>query len=178
MHNPTAPAHPPVRALILPPYEACDFVYYEQRLADPYLLDQALAVRTLRMAFLAVPVGGARRGGFYAVECVCFGLAVRDALRGLPGFPDVRLRWSPWPDTAHNVEWGERPPWLWGCHDDAVLGRFYGYSEAAINRYTTARTRAAHSPLPEASDPLPYRSVDTAPGRALPAAHDGKDWHA
>ncbi|MFI7317143.1 DUF6302 family protein [Streptomyces venezuelae] len=89
---------------------------------------------------------------------MCFGLAVRDALRGLPGFPGVRLRWSPWPDTAHNVEWGQRPPWLWGCHDYAVLGRFYGYSEAAITRYTTARARTAQG--------------------VLPAAFDRKDWHA
>ncbi|WP_399935019.1 DUF6302 family protein [Streptomyces kanamyceticus] len=36
---------------------------------------------------LAVPVGGSRCGGYYPVLCLCFGLAVRDALRGKPGFP-------------------------------------------------------------------------------------------
>ncbi|GAA3376301.1 hypothetical protein GCM10020367_47450 [Streptomyces sannanensis] len=45
-------------------------------------------------------------------------------LVGSPGFPAVRLRWSPDPDVCHTVEWGELAP----PADDAVRGRFYGYS--------------------------------------------------
>lgn len=179
LHNLTASMHPPVKADVLPPHEAHDLPYYEQRLADPHLLGQSVAIRTLTMAFLAVPVGGARRGGHYTVDCMCFGLAVRDALRDVPGFPDVRLRWSPWPDP-YQVEWGEKPPWLWGCQDDAVLGRFYGYSEEAIARYIGSRARPPQDPLLGAGDraPLPRGSAGTAPSRApLPATFERKSRH-
>ncbi|MFI1677568.1 DUF6302 family protein [Streptomyces sp. NPDC020607] len=176
MHDPTARTHPPVKALVLPPHEACDFVYYEQRLADLHLLDRAISICTLRLSFLAVPVGGSRRGGFFPVDCACFGLAVRYALRAFPGFPDVRLRWSPWPDP-HHVEWGEKPSWLWSCQDDAVLGRFYGYSDAAIARYTAAKTRAPQVPPPDACGPLRRSSVGVASSWAVPATFERKSRH-
>lgn len=141
MHDPAASMHPLVKASVLPPHDAYDFVYYEQRIADKRLLDEAVSVCTLRMPFLAVPVGGSRRGGYYPVPCACFGLAVRDALQGQPGYPYLRMRWSAYPDEGLVVEWGERPPTLWPDPDDADVGRFYGYSEAAIDQYTARRTQ-------------------------------------
>ncbi|MFD7663496.1 DUF6302 family protein [Streptomyces sp. NPDC059788] len=42
-------------------------------------------------------------------------------------------------DTHHVVRWGERAPASW---DDAMLGRFYGYSGGAIAAYLGARMPA------------------------------------
>jgi hypothetical protein len=102
--------------------------YYRARLADLSLLDGSLAVGLGKAALLAVPVGGSRRGGYLSVDLLTTAVAVRDLLSGRLGFPDVRVRWSPYPDTCHVVEWGGTPP----DGDDIACGRFYGYSEAAI----------------------------------------------
>ncbi|WP_432104078.1 DUF6302 family protein [Streptomyces sp. bgisy091] len=128
------------------PQDAYDFAYYEQRVADAWLLDRSVAVQTLRMPFLAVPAGGSRRGGYYPMTCLCFALAVRDVLLDRPGFPNPRVRPSPYPDSCSVVEWGERPPTLWGPCDDLTLGRFYGYSEDAIARYMNCRANAPRGP--------------------------------
>lgn len=61
MHDPNALKHPPVAVAEMP---ARDAYYYETRLADLWLLEKSVAIRTLRMPFLAVPVGGTRRGGY------------------------------------------------------------------------------------------------------------------
>ncbi|MGW7067093.1 DUF6302 family protein [Streptomyces sp. NPDC054855] len=148
--------HPPVRVVVIQaPRDAYDFEYYEQRLADTWLLDKSLAVRTLRMPFLAVPVGGTRRGGYYPVACFCIALRVRDVLLGRNGFPHPRVNWSTEPDS-HDVlvEWGDRPPLL--CDDD-VRGRFYGYSQAAIARDKARRADAAPAPQTPCSV-HPFRS--------------------
>lgn len=70
------------------------------------------------------------------MSCPCFGLKVRGLLLGRPGFLDLRVQWSPYPDTCFVVEWGERLPKLWGDRDATTLRRFYGYSEAAIAAFT------------------------------------------
>ncbi len=140
MHTPDAKDHSPVAAVLMEAREAYDFTYYAQRIADPALLEQSLAICMVRIPLLAVPVGGSRRGGYYPVPCLCFGLTVRDALRGQPGFPLPRVRWSDFPDNCYVVEWGERPPMVWWPgHDETPLGRFYGYSETAIDQYTAAQ---------------------------------------
>ncbi|UPT43201.1 MULTISPECIES: DUF6302 family protein [Streptomyces] len=125
------------------PQDAYDFDYFEQRISDTWLLDKSIAVRTLRMPFLAVPVGGTRRGGYYPVSCLCFGFKVRDLLLEQPGFPDLRVRWSPYRDTCHTVEWGDPAPEWW--EDDAVFGRFYGYSESAITSFLRERPQTPSS---------------------------------
>ncbi|MEU1149350.1 DUF6302 family protein [Streptomyces sp. NPDC005863] len=130
-------------AVLMEAREAYDFTYYAQRLAEPELVEESLAVCMVRMPLLAVPIGGSRHGGCYPVPCLCFGLAVRNALRGQPGFPLPRVRWSAHPDDGYVVEWGAHPPSLRPGHNDADLGRFYGYSEDAIDQYTAAQhTRA------------------------------------
>ncbi|MFJ6014433.1 DUF6302 family protein [Streptomyces sp. NPDC092952] len=117
--------------VLLPPTEADEdeAAYYRERLEDLSLMEAALTVRVGGVAYLAVPVGGARRGGYLPMPELAMGCAVRDALRGTPGFPDVRLRWSPYEDACHVVAWGERAP-----EDDELQGRFYGYSAEAITQ--------------------------------------------
>lgn len=87
-HDLHAAKHPPVSATVMAaPQAACDFDYFEQRIADVWLLEKSVAVRTLRMPFLAVPIGGSRRGGYFPVSCLCFGLKVRDVLLERPASP-------------------------------------------------------------------------------------------
>ncbi|MFD8117534.1 DUF6302 family protein [Streptomyces microflavus] len=106
-HDPSSLRHPAVTATATDlPHDAYDFEYYERRISDTWLLGESVAVRTLRMPFLAVAVGGTRRGGDYPVPCLCSGLKVRDLLLGRPGFPDLRVKWSPHTDTGFVVEWG------------------------------------------------------------------------
>ncbi|WND36426.1 DUF6302 family protein [Streptomyces sp. BB1-1-1] len=144
MHCTSSVRHPAVTATVIAlPRDAYDFDYFEQRISDTWLLDRSIAVRTLRMPFLAVPVGGTRRGGYYSVSCLCFGLKVRDLLLEQPGFPDLRVRWSPYNDTCHTVEWGDAAPDWW--EDDVVFGRFYGYSESAITSFVRARPQTPSS---------------------------------
>ncbi|MEV7116171.1 DUF6302 family protein [Streptomyces anulatus] len=118
-------------AVLLPPDAAdeSEMAYYRQRLDDPGLLDRALAVQVEGSVVLAVPVGGSRKGGDLSVTEVVTGLAARSLLRGRPGFPDVRLSWSRYPDCCHVVRWGAPVPY----EDDPVAeGRFYGYNEEAL----------------------------------------------
>ncbi|MGW6267508.1 DUF6302 family protein [Streptomyces sp. NPDC055060] len=156
MHDPAIDGHPPVSIVVIQaPRDAYDFEYFEQRLTDAWLLDASLAVRTLRMPFLAVPVGGSRRGGYYPVACFCTALRVRDVLQGRAGFPRPRVNWSTAPDSGGVVvEWGENRP---RSAIDEALGRVYGYSEAAIARYMARCADAAPSPqTPCSVYPFPF----------------------
>ncbi|MFJ2400402.1 DUF6302 family protein [Streptomyces xanthochromogenes] len=127
-----------------PATEAYDYDYVAQRLADPALLVGAVAVCVFRAPLVAVPVGGIRHGGYLSVAEFTRAAEARSLLADRPGFPHARVCWSPYRDACHTVEWGESaPPW-W--EDDAVVGRFYGYSEAAIAAYCHRRARAGHDP--------------------------------
>ncbi|MET4670501.1 DUF6302 family protein [Streptomyces microflavus] len=130
-HNPEADDHPAVVATVLAPGTACDYSFFEQRLVDRSLLGLSVAVRTLRLAWLAVPVGESRRGGFYTVSCSCFALAVREALAELDGFPNVRLREATAPAREHLVEWGGPSPMLDPSCDAAVVNEFFGFRPSA-----------------------------------------------
>ncbi|WP_199930620.1 DUF6302 family protein [Streptomyces sp. CB02923] len=112
--------------------QALDYTYFRDRLADPALLRRSLALHVHTGATLAVPVGGARRGGYTSSCCLRCGLLIRDVLKGRPGFPNARLNWSLYPNTRHVVRWGADPP---PQEDDTMHGRHYGYSEAAIAAY-------------------------------------------
>ncbi|WP_406360625.1 DUF6302 family protein (plasmid) [Streptomyces sp. NBC_01544] len=136
------------------PKEAYDYEFYADRLADPELLENSLALRTLRIPFLAVPVGGSRQGGSYEVTCSCFGLKVSDALRDRHGYPGIRLRWATSPHDCYVVEWGERSPMLRGRNDVATLGRFYGYTDLAIaDAITKSPARRGLQTPSSATDP-------------------------
>ncbi|GGV62936.1 hypothetical protein GCM10010277_68660 [Streptomyces longisporoflavus] len=148
---------PPTALTVAPAQEAYDYELFVERLADPWLLEKSIAVRTLRMPFLLVPVGGSRRGGYFSVPYVDLGLMVHDLVLGQPGFPDPRLRWAPYPDACHVVEWGERPPTYRGPADDIALGRFYGYSEHAIARFVNRAANTSRTPQPP-SPASPFRS--------------------
>jgi hypothetical protein len=126
-----------IRSLIprlVPAQLAYDYEYFASRLADPSLLEGAVGVCIQRMPLLAVPVGGTRIGGLMSFDLLILAEKTRNLLDGLPGFPDLRVRPSPYRDACHVVEWGGQPP---VCdYDDAARGRFYGYSEAAIRRFS------------------------------------------
>ncbi|GGV63268.1 hypothetical protein GCM10010277_69280 [Streptomyces longisporoflavus] len=147
--------YPPAPLTIAPAQEAYDYELFEQRLANPWLLKKSIAVRALRMPFLLVPVGGSRQGGYFSVPYLHLGLLVRDLVLAQPGFPDPRLRWSPYPDTCHIVEWGARPPAYRGPVDDITLGRFYGYSEQAIARFVNRAASTPRTPQPPSPAPPP-----------------------
>lgn len=133
----------PPTVSLCPAAEAYDYEYFHSRLAEPALLADAVAVRVFRAPLLAVPVGGSRRGGYMSFDLLTLGTAVRCLLTDQPGFPDLRVRWSPYRDTCHTVEWGDAAPEWW--EDDAVFGRFYGYSESAITSFVRERPQTPSS---------------------------------
>ncbi|MFF1693551.1 DUF6302 family protein [Streptomyces sp. NPDC058257] len=126
-----------------PAAEAYDYEYFRSRLAEPSLLADAVAVRVFRAPLLAVPVGGPRRGGYMSFDLLTLATAAGFLLADQPGFPDLRVRWSPYRDTRHTVEWGDAAPECW--EDDAVFGRFYGYCESAITSFIRERPQTPSS---------------------------------
>lgn len=134
-----------------PGKEAYDFEYFRDRLAEPAILAEAVSVRVFRAPLLAVPVGGSRRGGYMSFDLLSLAMATRHLLDTQPGFPNLRVRWSPYRDTCHTVEWGEPAPGWW--EDDSVFGRFYGYSEAAIAAFVQRNSPTPSSATSESCSP-------------------------
>ncbi|MFD4133573.1 DUF6302 family protein [Streptomyces goshikiensis] len=93
-----------------PAYGAVDYEWYRDRLADPGPADQGIAISVFRLPLLVVPVGGPRRGGCYSAPELAVAMAARDALASRPGFPTLRVRWPPYVDTCHTVDWGAPAP--------------------------------------------------------------------
>ncbi len=69
---------------------AYDYEYYRSRLTDPAILVDAVAICVFRAPLLAVPVGGARRGGYMSFDLLTLATAAKTLLDGRPGFPDLR----------------------------------------------------------------------------------------
>ncbi|MGI5262365.1 DUF6302 family protein [Streptomyces angustmyceticus] len=136
------------RARLLPAREAYDYEYFRERLADPALADAGFAVALLGTPLLAVPVGGMRRGGYASFGNVVDALQARALLGAVPGFPGLRVRWSPYRDTCHTVEWGEPAPQWW--EGDGIFGRFFGYSADVIADFLRQRSQ---TPSSATSDP-------------------------
>jgi hypothetical protein len=114
--------------------------WYRQRLANPALLDHAVRLEVHGEFFdIAVPVGetgrGMRRGGYVACSAIRDAKQVYRQLEDRPGFPRLRINYSPHREICHTVEWGCLPP----EEDDAARGKFYGYSETAIRDYRPFR---------------------------------------
>jgi hypothetical protein len=126
-----------------------DFAWFRERLADPDVLDCAVGVKVDGAVLLAVPVGGSRHGGYLSVGTVTDAVRVWAALRGLPGFPRVRIRLSVYRDTCHTVDWGCRQPW-----GDAERGRHFGYTPSAIAIFLR-RLPAPFDPAPRAAEEVP-----------------------
>jgi len=129
-----------------------DVRYFKTRLEDPALLDEAVVVEGL----LAVPVRGRRRGGFVSLATAESADRAIAALSGRADFPNLRYEFSSYPadefddaEEYHIVLWGDDPPELPKPVDEAsdyemreydiASGRFYGYSEKAIQRYLRKR---------------------------------------
>ncbi|MEV5880672.1 DUF6302 family protein [Streptomyces sp. NPDC052101] len=106
--------------------------WFRDRLSDPTLIDAGIVVVVDGAGYLAVPVGGQRRGGYVSASDRGTARCLRDALAGRPGYPNVRVRWSACPSDCHTVAWGEAAP---DNDDDQAVGEFYGYSPSAIARF-------------------------------------------
>ncbi|MFF7803088.1 DUF6302 family protein [Streptomyces olivaceus] len=158
------PHHPTVT--LRPAAEAYDYEFFRSRLAEPSLLVDAVAVCVFRAPLLAVPVGGPRRGGYMSFDLLTLATATRILLAERPGFPDLRIRWSPYRDTCHTVEWGDPAP---DRRDDAVLGRFYGYSDAAIARFTQRHHQTPSSALFDRSPTAPQLAEEGPPSERTSA---------
>ncbi|WP_433855504.1 DUF6302 family protein [Streptomyces kronopolitis] len=139
-------ASTPVR--LLAAREAYDYEDFRACLADPDLADAGFAVALLGSPLLAVPVGGVRLGGYASFEYVADALQARALLGAVPGFPGLRVRWSPYRDTCHTVEWGEPPPQWW--EEDEIFGRFFGYSDTAIADFLRQRSQTPSVDTPDA----------------------------
>ncbi|MCZ0973715.1 DUF6302 family protein [Streptomyces albulus] len=139
----------PFTVSLRPAAEAYDFDYFRERLAEPEILAHAVAVRVFRAPLLAVPVGGSRRGGYLSFDLLSLAMAARSLLKDRPGFPRLRVRWSPYRDTCHTVEWGDPAPDWWVA--DAVAGHFYGYREEAIAAFIQK-----HPQTPSSATSEPY----------------------
>lgn len=90
-----------------------DWARMLERLADPALMDAAVAVAVGETACgvqygLAVPVGGYRLGGYLTVTNHAAALAAMSALEGRPGFPSVRVRRAVTAPWASRTSSGER----------------------------------------------------------------------
>jgi hypothetical protein len=109
-----------------------NWLYFADRLEDPSLLEGAVRIMHDGQpgVELAVPIGGKRRGGFVALigvhECDA---AVRQ-LEGKPGFPALRIVRGGHRSGYWELQWGDPEP------KGAVnLGRHFGYSEQAIQKF-------------------------------------------
>ncbi|MBV1949111.1 MULTISPECIES: DUF6302 family protein [unclassified Streptomyces] len=118
--------------LCRPSPEECreEYTWFQERLADPCLLDVAVGVTVGSAVLLGVPAGHCRSGGYLSVGTVADAVRVWAALRGQPGFPRARIGLSLRRDTCHTVTWGPPPPW-----DDAERGHYFGYTQSAISTF-------------------------------------------
>lgn len=106
--------------------------WYRQRLADTKLLDSAIRLIVDRRRFhgIAVPVGGKRKGGEISCCSIRWAKQVYQQLKSVPGFPHLRIDYSPYRDACHTVVWGGLPPE--GPKTTRACGRFYGYREDVL----------------------------------------------
>ena len=119
--------------------------YMKERLEDVSLLKRSVPIVVDGIAVaLAVPVGGKRRGGYLALATLRWCRAALRQLKGNSGFPNLRIvDGRPW-QCMHNVEFGDPQP---QCDsdlhkgDDAERGRYFGYSEQAIEKFMKRMTQ-------------------------------------
>lgn len=100
---------------------------WRQLLAEPYLVDQSIAIETFVGIFLAVPIGVIRRSGNFDFGCED-PQAVVDILKDKPGFPNVRIRHV---SGISLVEWGEDPL----KSSNREQGEWYGYCSEEIQKF-------------------------------------------
>jgi hypothetical protein len=113
--------------------------YFKERLEDISLLKRSVPIVCDGQAVdLAVPVGGKRRGGYVALATLRWCREAVRQLKGNPGFPNLRIVDGRPSQCMHNVEWGDQQP---QCDtdlrtgDDVERGRYFGYSEWAIEKF-------------------------------------------
>ncbi len=111
----------PSEVQVLPANQAYDFEHAARQMANPELLEHAVALAAYRAPLVAIPVGEGRQGGCLTVDHPSIGEAFLTALSGRPGFPDLRLR-----TTAKGkavLQWGAEPP---SGNDPVASAWFYG----------------------------------------------------
>lgn len=171
----TPPLTAALRVHVRPPWEAYDYEFVRDRLADPRLAAAGIAIQVHRAPLLAVPVGGrrrrspSRRGGYVITEQQLVALAVHDVLAALgrEDFPDLRIRHArESPGPCWVVEWGEPAP----VGSAEARARFYGYSDHAIaaGRFSLPPPPAAPAAAPP-PDPL-----SGSPGAVVPPPRRGE----
>jgi hypothetical protein len=115
-------------------------------LIDPGDLEDMTDKTSIAFSHLAIPIGtgdspNRRRGGQVLVDSTV-DRVVKDAvekLSSLPGFPDVRV-------YEDFIEWGEPFPEKDGVRigDPFVIGRYFGYTDAAIHGFVNAIADGTH----------------------------------
>ena len=141
-----------LKVRLLPAEEAHDFDYWAERLANPALLRDAVAVAIYRIPLLAVPVGAERRGGqLHVLEDVYAQQTVR-ALSGRPGFPGLSQRGAV-------VEWGGRPPVHCGLRERQ---QFYGLRAQAADTANSINVSPRSPGAPRLEGGLPATRVGSA----------------
>lgn len=144
--------------------------WHRARLAAPTLITAGPVVVVDSIGYLAVPVGGQRRGGYISADNRTTTHLVRNALAGHPGFPRVRVHWSTHRSACHVIEWGEDVP---PGDDDTVRGQFYGYTAEAIARFAEEMAARCHR---TAQDPFQLTSraaLGRTDGRHAALRHSG-----
>lgn len=91
-----------------------------------------------------IPVGGKRRGGYQIFDFIEQAHDVARQLLGQPGFPNPRIEKGVLACgccTRFYVRWGDDRiykdhfPFLQSLEAEAAIGRFFGYSEQAIEKH-------------------------------------------
>jgi uncharacterized protein DUF6302 len=127
---------------------AVDRLWYAARLFDLWLLDFSIPLRTGDGCFiLAVAVGGRRRGGDVSFPSSKWSEHAAERLRGMAGFPEVRIERAREQAACHVVRWGVDEPSITESPSkvDAQItecrvdGEFYGYSDSAIRAFLLER---------------------------------------
>ena len=106
---------------------ALNYRYFMDRLDEPGLLDRAIVTEDND---LAVPVGGKRLGGYCgAISRAVARRTVRQLAARPEDFPGARYFYGE--GCGWLVEWGPEFDWC----DDVTAGRYFGYSDAAIEDF-------------------------------------------
>jgi hypothetical protein len=98
------------RQILGPSQFAADLRWARTHIANQSLVDEALVVALPGGRYrLAVPAGPGHRSGCLALTEHADALVVTTAMRGQPGFPDVRITRARTASASYRVVWGMRP---------------------------------------------------------------------
>jgi len=123
---------------------AVDRAWYMTRLDDLWLLNFSIPLSSGDGCFfLAVPIGGRRRGGLVPFASPKTAEQAAEKLRSKAAFPNVRIERSRQGGTCHEVWWGEDKPAISESDNQIedriaehrAAGEFFGYSDSEIRAF-------------------------------------------